>query len=416
MLKVLLVDSMPENHRRLAAYLAAVRGDGFSLSTIDSADDALEDIANSDYHVVLLNHEFNQGEGLELLEVAITINANVPFLMLTAKEDRRLGTKAIEIGADDCLALDSITPSGLDHAIRHALDRKRGEAKLRESKDALIRRMLDLRDAAERAEAQSAAYVRMAEQLALAKEEMEAALAAAEVANKAKSDMLANMSHELRTPLNAIIGYSQALLIGTFGVPPHPKFTEYLRDIEQSGAHLLQLINDILDVSAIEAGKITLNEETVDLVQTAHAAIRLIAPHAKNSDIRLDARLPETPRMAWCDERRMKQIVLNLLSNAVKFTRPGGTVSLDMAIEPPGHLAIRIADTGIGMTPDEIKKAKSRFAQVDSGLNRRHEGAGLGLPLSIGLIEEHGGWLEIESAKGRGTTVSVYLPADRLRP
>ncbi|MBX9635490.1 MAG: hypothetical protein K2X44_10970, partial [Magnetospirillum sp.] len=236
----------------------------------------------------------------------------------------------------------------------------------------------------------------------------------AEAANLAKSSFLANMSHELRTPLNAVIGYSETLLTGIFGPSPNPKFEEYINDIHDAGHHLLAVINDILDVSAIDAGKITLYEETVSVREAIEASIRLVAQRAQRSQVTVFDETPSDLPYLRADERRFKQIILNLLTNAVKFTPKLGIVRISAGLTAENRMEIVIADTGIGMDQDGIAKALSVFGQVDSRLARTNLGNGLGLPLTVGLVELHGGTLTIASEKDMGTTVTVTFPAERV--
>ncbi|MBF0249787.1 MAG: PAS domain S-box protein [Alphaproteobacteria bacterium] len=235
----------------------------------------------------------------------------------------------------------------------------------------------------------------------------------AEVANKAKSELLANMSHELRTPLNAIIGFSDMMVNTVFGPLGHGHYAEYSRDINESGRHLLSLINDILDVSAIEAGKLELRPEPLALDAVARQSMKLVEPRAEKGGVRLFGDMaPDLPTF-FGDERRIKQILLNLLSNAVKFTPEDGSVTLALTRAPDGGVVMAVTDTGIGMDEDGVAQALTQFGQVDSKLARKYEGTGLGLPLTKSLVELHGGVLEIRSALGRGTTVTVRFPADR---
>jgi PAS domain S-box-containing protein len=236
----------------------------------------------------------------------------------------------------------------------------------------------------------------------------------AEMANRAKSELLANMSHELRTPLNAIIGFSQTFQAQLFGPLGHEKYLEYATDIANSGEHLLKLINDILDVSAIEAGGLKLREENVSLPDVIDATMRLIEPHAQADRVSVISSInPKLPLIKG-DVRRIKQVFLNLLSNAVKFTPEGGEISINALFNDDGSLAVVVTDTGIGMDEEGLAIALSSFGQVDSGLDRKHEGTGLGLPLTLKLMELHDGTLKIKSAVGHGTTATVIFPVERV--
>ena len=236
----------------------------------------------------------------------------------------------------------------------------------------------------------------------------------AQEASRAKSELMANMSHELRTPLNAIIGFSGAIKEETFGPVGNEKYKEYLDDIYNSGLHLLGLINDILDVSAIEAGSIELHEETINPAELVEVSIRLIMPRANSGRVKVISSLDADIPQIYADARRVKQIMLNLLSNAVKFTPEGGEVRVTSMLHGDGSLAITVSDTGVGMNEEELALALSKFGQVDSGLDRKHEGTGLGLPLTLGLMELHGGTLDIKSEKGRGTHIAMVFPKERV--
>lgn len=238
----------------------------------------------------------------------------------------------------------------------------------------------------------------------------------AEDANRAKSDFLANMSHELRTPLNAILGFSQVLLDEMMGPLGNAKYREYCRDIVLSGEHLLALINDILDMAKVESGKMTLDEEWIDLNESLEAALLLVRERAANNRITLSKKLPDPSPALWGDMRRLRQVWINLISNAVKFTPQGGSVEIRCSLQADGQLEIAVSDTGIGIADEDIERVQQPFAQVATALSRSHEGTGLGLSLSRSLVDLHGGELYIESKLGEGTTVSVTLPPERHRP
>lgn len=236
----------------------------------------------------------------------------------------------------------------------------------------------------------------------------------AELANRSKSEFLANMSHELRTPLNAIIGFSEVIAKQLFGPVGSERYGDYAKDIYDSGVHLLQIINDILDVSKAEAGKLDLHENVVELGASVEAVLRLLKERANTGQVTLSAIATHTMPSIWVDERIIKQILINLLSNAVKFTPPGGSVTVEVSIEPSGELAIFVRDTGIGIAEDDLRVVLSPFGQVESSLSRRHAGTGLGLPLVKRLAELHGGTFELQSIEGEGTTSIVRLPSKRV--
>jgi signal transduction histidine kinase len=243
---------------------------------------------------------------------------------------------------------------------------------------------------------------------------LEVARDQAEIVSRTKTAFLANTSHELRTPLNAIMGFSEAMLMGVRGAMVNAHHREYVAMIHTSAEHLLGIINDILDVSAVEAGKLILREDEVELADAIGEAADLVRERAAVHGVHLNIRLPPDLPGLWVDARRFKQILLNPLNNAIKFTPAGGSVTLGViAAGAAQPVIVTIADTGIGMSPDELERAVVPFGQVDNSLTRRFDGTGLGLPLTISLVEMHGGEVRITSVKGAGTTVSLVFPASR---
>jgi len=239
------------------------------------------------------------------------------------------------------------------------------------------------------------------------------ALASAEVANAAKDRFLANMSHELRTPLNAIIGFSEVMRDELLGPMREPRYLGYARDINDSATVLLQLIQDILDVSKAEAGKLDLDDEPVDIAQLAASAFQLLKQRAEREGITLTDAIPAGLPRIRADGRRLRQVVVNLVSNAVKFTPAGGSVSVGATVQEDGGIRIEVSDSGIGIPADMIETVFRPFVQLGGPADRRHEGTGLGLPLCRKLIELHGGTIRLESGSGPGTRAVIALPAER---
>lgn len=240
------------------------------------------------------------------------------------------------------------------------------------------------------------------------------ARAAAEASSRAKSDFLAHMSHELRTPLNAILGFSQVMEEKVYGPLGASQYSEYARLIRHSGQHLLDLITDILDYSKGEEGKLELHEEDVDIPAVVEEAAALMRDNMVAAGITFVERSTRSLPNFRGDRRKLRQILLNLLSNAAKFTPSGGTVRMSTAVEPSGELIFEVSDTGIGIAPENLDRVFTPFVQVDNVLARRHQGTGLGLPLTKQFVELHGGTLAIESKPGVGTLVKARFPAARL--
>lgn len=243
--------------------------------------------------------------------------------------------------------------------------------------------------------------------------ELRRAKETAEFANRAKSSFLANMSHELRTPLNSIIGYSNVMQEQLFGPVENPRYKDYVDYIHQSGNHLLELINDILDLSKIEAGALTLAEERIELGPLISASMRMVEAKAMHSGLKLNSTVPADIPALWADTLRVKQVLLNLLSNAIKFTPKGGTISVSAMQQADGSLALQVSDTGIGIAKGDHQRVLDPFTQVDDVLSRSHEGSGLGLALVRNLMQEHGGNVELKSDVGEGTTVTLTFPPTR---
>jgi PAS domain S-box-containing protein len=243
--------------------------------------------------------------------------------------------------------------------------------------------------------------------------ELHAAKEAADAASRTKSEFLANMSHELRTPLNAIMGFSEIIKNEMFGHIAVPQYVEYARDIYSSGAHLLDIINDILDLSKVESGKFDLTEENVAVEEVVFAVCNIIKGKADEKNLHIAPRLPGVMPRLYADKRALKQMMLNLLSNAVKFTPKDGEVCISAGVDDDGAVEIVVRDSGIGIAAEDMDKVFAPFGQVDSALAREHEGTGLGVPLVKAMVELHGGTLTIDSTPGKGSAVTLRFPPER---
>ena len=235
-----------------------------------------------------------------------------------------------------------------------------------------------------------------------------------EIANKVKSEFISNMSHELRTPLNTVIGFSKLLAESEKRSLKPQEVSEYARMIQDSAAHLLALINDILDISKLQSGRYYIDEQDVELEDVLDTCIRSFAKPAAAAGITLTQKMPDTLPPMRGDAAKLGQALSNLLSNAVKFTRNGGGIVVEARPRDRDGTEVVIRDTGVGMEEEELKVAMKPFGQVDGGRSRWREGAGLGLPIATALINLHGGSIDIKSAKGIGTEIKIFLPSKRL--
>lgn len=244
--------------------------------------------------------------------------------------------------------------------------------------------------------------------------ELKLALEKSNEASQAKSAFLANMSHELRTPLNAIIGFSEIISHEMFGPVENERYLNYIKEINNSGNHLLNLVNDVLDLSKVESGKMKISEEPVDVAGEIEACLRSMDGRADKAGIAMIRNVSADLPSLLADPRSIKQIILNLLSNAVKFTRRGGSVNVSALVDRDGCFVIKVSDTGIGISEENLTRLTTPFTQVESALSREFSGTGLGLPLVRSLAGLHGGSLKLESRLGVGTSATIYLPAERI--
>ncbi len=368
-LSILLVEDNPGDARLIQVELCSAGvGPVPDLFIAPTLAKALERLRLASADVCLLDLSLPDAEGVQGLQAISAIAPDLPVVVLTGLDSEHVATTLLREGAQDYLVKGEASGRVILKAAQHAIERKRLELALRES------------------------------------------VLAAERANRAKSQFLANMSHELRTPLNAILGFAEIIEQGLFG-PTLPKYAEYAHDIRMSGRHLLDLINDVLDMAKVEAGKWALQPEPLEVQSLAEECASLISLKAEGAGVALGLHLDPCCPSLVADRRAVKQVLLNLLSNAVKFTPAGGRVELT-ASPAEGGLSLSVADTGIGIPPDELPRLMRPFEQVEAAQNA-NRGTGLGLALSKALVELHGGSIRLDSTPGQGTRVQVTLP---LRP
>ena len=372
---VMLVEDNPGDARLSREMLTDAESGRFRVTHVVTLADAITRLKDDKavvIDVVLLDLSLPDATGLDGVRQIQSVNPHLPIIVLSGLDDEAMSFESVQAGAQDYLVKGRGDGEVMTRVIRYAIERKRVHMQILEEKER------------------------------------------AELANRSKSEFLANMSHELRTPLNAIIGFSEILeneLMGPLGTAC---YKEYAVNIKESGTHLLDIINDILDLSKIEAGKDLLIEDIIDLSQTIRSCTRLMGMRAENAQIKLVEQIsPSLPAMR-ADERKMKQILINLLSNAVKFTPEGGQVTTIARCMEGGGIEIVVADTGIGIAAEDIPKALLPFKQIDSSLSRKYNGTGLGLPLADSFTRMHGGTLTLESEVGAGTRVVLHFPASRV--
>jgi signal transduction histidine kinase len=389
-LHLLFVDDDPILREFAQVHLASEKG---RISVAADGEEALTHIREQGCDVVLLDLEMPRLDGFGVLEAlrADEATRRLPVIVITGREDVVAIDRAFAKGASSFI-VKPINWRLLNYQIRF-VDRARG------AEQQLLDRVAEVEFTKRELERTSSELIE--------------ASRGAQKASEAKSQFLAAISHELRTPLNAIIGFAEMLTAQALGPIGNERYRRYAQDIRDSGAHLLAMINDILELSRMDADQVTLHDEEFAPADVIAEALRMVEPQAEAAGLSLSSGIaPNLPRLN-ADRRLVRQVLVNLLANAVRFTPAGGTVSVH-GFSRGEELCLEVRDTGIGIASEDIPRALERFSQVDGRLSRKYDGAGLGLPMAKQFMELHGGTLELASTPGAGTQVCIAFPAVRL--
>jgi signal transduction histidine kinase len=371
--RVLLIEDDEDDFVLTRQWLSEIPFKKYDLHWVDSYEGALQSLGEGEFDVCLLDYRLGRHSGLDLLKQIGAEPGTMAVILMTGAERIEVDVEAMRLGATDYLVKGQITPDMLERSIRYAMERKRTEALLQESKEE------------------------------------------AEAANRSKTAFLSNVSHELRTPLAVILGNAEILRDRDLTEMDPAEVKALMADIDGNGRYLLDLINDLLDLSKAEADQIDLIEDKVDLGAIIEDALALAAGLPKAADLALSCDLDPALPTLYADAKRLKQILVNLLTNAVKFTPAGGQVTVVTALDYLSRPRIEINDTGIGIHAEDLARINEPFAQAAASQGGESlAGTGLGLPLTKRLTELHGGTIDLASTPGVGTTVTLTFPAERV--
>lgn len=368
-IKILLVEDNPGDARLIEEYLSESKYSKFECIWVQRLEEALETWADIRPDVVLLDLSLPGSRGFETFAKAYAEISDRPIVVLTGLDDELLAVKTVDEGAQDYLVKGHVDASLLERVVRYAMGRHKIQRELREARDA------------------------------------------AEAASRAKSAFLRNMSHELKTPLTAILGYAELLLHEVAG-PLNDQQKKASESIHRSGKHLMSLISDLLDLAKVEVGKVQVDLGPVDLRQVIDWSLPMVSDRAMKNKVELSAEISDGLSHVLANERAVRQVMLNLLTNAIKFSPEGGEVSITTRTDGD-QVIVDVADTGLGISPDEIEKVFDPFERSEREDSRRIEGTGLGLPLVKGLLVAMGGTIEATSVLGTGSCFTFTLPVFR---
>lgn len=369
-LRVLLIESNPADAALVEELFSGAVNSRFDLSAVSRFEDALPVAGNSD--VALLGMPVMDFETLPRITRFREAAPGVAMLVLVGQAEEMAMLEALRLGAQDVILKTELNAQGLRRRVRFAVARKQEEKLLRMLKDE------------------------------------------SEAMNRARAALLANVSHEIRTPLNAIMGFSEVIRDQHFGAAAAQTYRDYAGDIYDSGRYLLGMINDLLDLSRVDSGRLVIADGLVDMRAVIGATCLLLQGRATTSRVRILLDLPDALPALRGDRDRLQQAIVNLVSNAIKFTPGGGRVTIGLKRLPAGQLQLAVSDTGVGIPKDQLTSIWQPFGQATNAMERNQEGVGLGLPLTAQIVRLHGGLTAAESTLGKGTTVTATFPADRV--
>ncbi|MBT4935058.1 MAG: hypothetical protein HOL66_13985 [Rhodospirillaceae bacterium] len=412
-LKILLVEDDPDRRARIEDLISSIT-DTFELEVIVSYEEVLKEIGLNNHDAYLVSKEFSDNRGLEIIWEISGQGCRGPALVLANDDDPELESEAVNLGAMIYLVRDQLSSRFLERMIRHAIDRKRYEDNIRDNQEDLIKRMMDLQDSSERFEAQSVEYVQMAEDLAIAQGELEAALADVtqskqelETLNQEKDRFFSIIAHDLKSPFTSLLGYTGMIAMAADKMTPE-KIVESAVNINESANRLFALLENLLEWARLQMDQIPSEPVILEVHELVGKTVDVLGPVGADKNVRVESKVNADVH-AFADTHMVDTVIRNLTSNAIKFTAAEGTVTID-GRNQDGVCEISVSDTGVGMTPEQVDKLFSIGDKNSTKGTGGESGTGLGLLLCKDLLEKCNGSMVVQSKPGKGSTFTITLP------